>query len=101
MTKPAPDSLEQLKRDLEAGVIDQPTFADAAARNSARLSGSGAIAQGDDALSVGAQAAGIRGDNYGDVNTGKQISAAAGAQIVYAEKGATVVIGEAPVTMTA
>ncbi|MCL6512422.1 MAG: SUMF1/EgtB/PvdO family nonheme iron enzyme [Anaerolineae bacterium] len=67
----------------------------------AQLAGSGAIAQGPGALGVGAQGVGITGDNYGDVNTGKQLSAAEGAQIIYAEGGATVVIGDAPVVMTA
>lgn len=60
---------------------------------------SGAIAQGPDA-----QAAGERGvagrDIGGSVVTGDE-SIAAGGHVIFAEKGATVIIGEAPVTMTA
>ena len=69
--------LDQLKRALDLGAIDQDTFNAAIAGIGAQLSGSGAIAQGQDALSVGSHAAGIRGDNYGDINTGVLIQLAA------------------------
>lgn len=62
--------LEQLKRALEARLIDQDTFDTAAAGINAQLSGSGAIAQGQDALAVGARGVGITGNNYGNINTG-------------------------------
>ena len=61
----------------------------------------GAIAQGQDALAVSAGGIGIQGDSHGDINAGQQFSAQEGAQIIYAEQGATIVIGDAPVTMTA
>ena len=101
MTEAQLTRLDQLKRALELGAIDQDTFDAAMAGMSAQLSGSGAIAQGQDAVSVAAQGVAIGGDSSGDVNTGKQLTAAEGAQIVYAEKGATVVIGDAPIAMTA
>ncbi len=101
MTEPQLTSLDKLKHALELGVIDQDTFDTAAAAINAQLSGSGAIAQGQDALAVGAAGVGVGRDHYGDVNTGQQLTAGEGAQIVYAEKGATVVIGDAPIAMTA
>jgi len=93
--------LEQLRRALELGAIDQDTFDAAVAAISAQLSGSGAIAQGQGATAAAAQAAVVAGDSLGDIVTGTQLTAAEGAQIVYAERGATVVIGDAPVKMTA
>jgi hypothetical protein len=99
--EPPPTRFEQLKRALDAGVITQDTFDAAVGAMGAQLSGSGAIAQGQDAVAVGAEGVFIRGDNSGDVNTGKQLTAAEGAQVIYAEKGATVVIGDAPIAMTA
>ena len=39
--------------------------------------------------------------SYGDINAGRQLTAGEGAQVIYAEQGATVVIGDAPVEMTA
>jgi hypothetical protein len=101
MTESSQTSLDQLKRALGAGVIDQATFDAAAAGINVQLNGSGAIAHGHDALAVGAQGMAIEGNNFGNLNTGTQLTAAPGAQVVYAEKGATVVIGDAPVTMTA
>ncbi len=101
MVTEAPDtSLKQLKRALDAGLIDQATFDTAVAGISAQLAGAGAIAQGKNSLSAAMQGVGIDGDNPGSVNTGRQLAAEEGAQIIYAEQGATVVIGEAPVTMT-
>ena len=101
MTESSKTSLDQLKRALGAGVIDQATFDAAAAGINVQLSVSGAIAHGHDALAVGAQGMAIDGNNSGNLNTGTQLTAAPGAQVVYAEKGAMVVIGDAPVTMTA
>src|SRR5919198_3250239 len=77
MTEPQPTHLEQLKRALDAGVIDQDTFDAAVAAVSARLDGSGAIAQGQDALAVGAGGVGVRGDNEGVINLGVLIQQAA------------------------
>jgi len=42
--------LDQLKRALDAGLIDRDTFDTAAAAINAQLSGSGAIAQGQESL---------------------------------------------------
>ncbi|MGH8471214.1 MAG: hypothetical protein ACREVJ_01870, partial [Gammaproteobacteria bacterium] len=101
MTQAQPTRIEQLKRALNADLITQETFDAAIAALNTQLAGSGAIAQGQDAVAVGEQGVAIRGDSSGDVNTGQQLTAAEGAQIIYAEKGATVVIGDAPVAMTA
>ncbi|MGH8575425.1 MAG: hypothetical protein ACREXJ_00575, partial [Gammaproteobacteria bacterium] len=101
MTQAHLTRLQQLKRALDAGVITQDTFDAAVTAMSAQLSGSGAVAQRQDAVAVGAQGVVIRGENSGDVNTGKQLAAAEGAQVIYAEQGATVVIGDAPIAMTA
>ena len=101
MTGSQPSRLEQLKSARDAGLIDQDTYEAAVAAMSARLGGSGAVAQGQDALAVGAQGVGVGRDHHGDINTGQQLTASEGAQIVYAEQGATVVIGDAPVAMTA
>lgn len=70
MTQAPATSLDQLKRALEAGLIDQATFDAAAAALSAQVTGGGAIAQGQDALAVGAGGVGIGGDNNGIVNLG-------------------------------
>ena len=70
MTQAQLTRLEQLKRALEAGLIDQDTFDTAAAGINAQLTGSGAIAQGQDALAVGARGVGITGNHYGNINTG-------------------------------
>jgi len=70
MTQAQLTRLEQLQRALDAGLIDQGTFDTAAAAINAQLSGSGAIAQGQDALAVGAAGVGVGRDNYGDINTG-------------------------------
>ena len=94
-------SLDQLKRALDAGHIDQTTFDAAVAGINAQLKGSGALAQGQDALALGESAAYVGDNHSGDIITGKQLSAREGAQIIYAEEGATVVIGDAPVKMTA
>ncbi|MEW6289700.1 MAG: SUMF1/EgtB/PvdO family nonheme iron enzyme [Thermodesulfobacteriota bacterium] len=63
------------------------------------LAGSGAIAQGAGALAAGQRGVAIGGD-AASVQTGDG-NIAAGGHVVYAGQGATVVIGEAPVTMTA
>jgi formylglycine-generating enzyme required for sulfatase activity len=70
MTQEKLTPLEQLKRALDAGVIDQATFNAAAAALNAQLSGSGAIAQGQGASAVGARGVGVARDNYGPINTG-------------------------------
>jgi formylglycine-generating enzyme required for sulfatase activity/energy-coupling factor transporter ATP-binding protein EcfA2 len=93
--------LDQLKAALGAGLIDQDTFDAAVGAVSAQDAGDGAVAQGQDSLAVGAQGVGIGRDSYGNINTGRELTAAEGARVVYAEQGATVVIGEAPVSMTA
>lgn len=93
--------IEQLQRALDAGLIDRATFDTAAAAISPQLAGGGVIAQGQDVIAVGTQGAAIHGDNLGAINTGRQLAAAEGAQLIYAEKGATVVIGDAPVAITA
>ena len=77
MTDEARKRLDQLKRALELGAIDQDTFDVAAAAIGAQLSGGGAVAQRQDALAVGAHGVGIGRDNYGDVNTGILIQQAA------------------------
>jgi formylglycine-generating enzyme required for sulfatase activity/energy-coupling factor transporter ATP-binding protein EcfA2 len=105
MTEPPPNAipsaLEQLRHALASGTIDQATFdLLAPAAMGARLAGPGAIAQGPDATAIGAQGVDIGGDHQGDITTGRRIDAAAGT-VVYAEEGATIVIGEAPVAMTA
>jgi hypothetical protein len=68
MTKPSDSKLEQLKRALEQGTIDQDTFDAACAGVKAQLAGAGAIAQGQDARAVGAGGVAIEGDNYGAIN---------------------------------
>ena len=97
MPEPSPDRLDQLKNALDAGLIDRDTYAAAAAA----LAGNGALAQGPAAAAVGAGGVGIGGNSAGDINTGRQAIAAEGAQVIYAERGATVVIGDAPVEMPA
>ncbi|MFB1490059.1 MULTISPECIES: SUMF1/EgtB/PvdO family nonheme iron enzyme [unclassified Thiocapsa] len=69
-------------------------------QSSTQLTGDGAIAA-DSSTALGAGAVLIGGDNPGDINTGRSIHANEGARVVYAEQGATVVIGDAPVAMTA
>jgi energy-coupling factor transporter ATP-binding protein EcfA2 len=101
MTNGKHSPLDQLKAALDAGIIDQDTFDRSVAALGTQLSRSGAIAQGQDALAVGAQGVAVAGDQHGDINTGQQLTATEGAQIVYAEQGATIVIGDAPVAMTA
>ena len=96
-----PGSLEELARLFADGQIDRATFLAKAAAFHAALSGSGALAQGPGAMAVGPQGVAIDGDNRGDINTGRQLAAAEGSRIVYAEAGATIVIGDAPVVMTA
>ena len=70
MTDEQNKRLAQLKHALDLGAIDQDTYDMAVAALSAQLTGSGAIAQGQDALSVGAGGVGITGDHKGDINTG-------------------------------
>lgn len=65
-----PTSLDQLRRALDAGLIDQSTFDAAAAAIIAQLEGSGAIAHGPGAVAVGAAGASVGRDNYGPINTG-------------------------------
>jgi formylglycine-generating enzyme required for sulfatase activity/energy-coupling factor transporter ATP-binding protein EcfA2 len=101
MSRAQQERIEQLKRALELGAIDRETFDAAVAGLTAQLSGSGAVAQGNDVRAVGAQGVAIEGNSSGDINTAQRIDAAEGATVVYAEQGATVVIGDAPVKMTA
>jgi len=99
MTDEQRKRLDQLKNAFGAGLIDRDTYDTAVAALNAQVTSSGAIAQGGgDAF--GERAVKVDGDSS-NINTGKQLMAAEGAQIVYAEEGATVVIGDAPVTMTA
>lgn len=70
MTQAHLTRLDQLKRALDAGLIDQDTFDTAAAAINAQLSGGGAVAEGQGAAAVGAAGVGIARDNYGDINTG-------------------------------
>ncbi len=101
MAQTKSNSLEQLLSALKSGAIDQETYDAAASAIAAQLQGSGAVAQGSDSLAVGEGGVGIDGDNSGPINLGRQLTAEGDGQIVYAEKGATVIIGEAPVEMTA
>ena len=77
MTQAPGTSLDQLKRALDAGLIDQATFDAAAAAISARLAGSGAIAQGQGSLAVGAGGVAVQGNNVGMINLGVLIQQAA------------------------
>ncbi len=93
--------LEQLKRALDAGLIDQNTYNTAIAAQAAVVKGDGAVAQAPEAVAAGAAGVGVGGDSRGDINTGVQVSNAEGGQVVYAEAGATVVMGDTPVAMPA
>jgi energy-coupling factor transporter ATP-binding protein EcfA2 len=68
---------------------------------SAEFQGTGAIAQAPAALAGGEAGVGITGNSHGNINTGTHLQADPGAVVVYAEQGATVVIGDAPVDMPA
>lgn len=70
MTQAPSTRLEQLRRALEVGAIDQDTFDAAVAALSTQLAGSGAIAQGPGALAVSAAGVSIAGNSYGNINTG-------------------------------
>ena len=65
----------------------------------ASQSGDGATAQGDGADAAGKQAVIVRGDSSAPITTSPQLSAGEGAQIIYAEEGATIVIGDAQIPM--
>ena len=69
MTEP-PNRNEQLRRARAAGLIDQDTFDASVAALAAQLHGGGAIAQGPDALALGAGAVAVQGDNQGTINLG-------------------------------
>ena len=69
--------LAQLQHALAAGVIDQATFDAATAGINAQLTGSGAIAQGTDAIALGAGAVLVQGANHGAINLGVLIQQAA------------------------
>lgn len=60
----------KLKRALDEGHIDQDTYAAAVAGLNARLDGSGAIAQGPDALALGEKATYVAGHNNATINYG-------------------------------
>jgi hypothetical protein len=100
MTEQQPSRLEQLERALAAGNITQDTFDDIVAGMSAQVAGSRAVAQGEGASAVGEGGVRIAGGSRGNINTGREITASENAQIVYAEQGATVVIGDPPIEMT-
>lgn len=70
MTEQQPSRLEQLKRALAAGLIDQETFEAAVAGMSAQVAGSGAVAQGPGAAAAGAGGVVVQGDNEATVNLG-------------------------------
>ena len=70
MNKPKPTRLEQLQRALAAGLIDQDTFDAAVGAMDAQVVGSGAVAQGPDAVAAGAGGVAMRGDNEGIINLG-------------------------------
>ncbi|NCA69346.1 MAG: NACHT domain-containing protein [Sphingobacteriia bacterium] len=65
-----------------------------------QLTGDGATAA-DSSTALGAGAAMVDGNNSGDINTGRKVVVGESGQVVYAEQGATVVIGDAPIRMTA
>ncbi len=62
MTEQQLTRLEQLKRALDAGLIDQDTYDTAVAAMNAQVAGSGAIAQGPHAVAVGAGGTAVLGD---------------------------------------
>jgi formylglycine-generating enzyme required for sulfatase activity/energy-coupling factor transporter ATP-binding protein EcfA2 len=101
LTEPPPTPLDKLKRALDAGSIDQDTYQAAVAGIKAQAAPTAAIAQGQGATALGTRGVVVAGRSDGNINTGQQITAKEGAQIVYAEQGATVIIGDAPVAMTA
>lgn len=72
MNRTAADPLSQLKRARDLGAIDPPTYDFFASAAAAILTGSGAVAQGQEALAVGRAGVGVRGDNSGTINTGTQ-----------------------------
>ena len=92
--------LAQLRRAYEGGILDEDTYQAAVMALGevpsiqATLEGSGAIAQRG-GVAAGAGGVAVRGDVDGPVIAGDD------ATVVFAEQGATVVIGEAPVKMTA
>jgi formylglycine-generating enzyme required for sulfatase activity len=98
---PQTSHLDQLRRALESGLIDQASFDADFAGVHAQVSGDGAIAQGKDSLAVGAGGVAIGNDHSGDINTGRQLVAEEGAKILYVEQGATLVFSEAPMAMSA
>lgn len=99
--EPQSNAIEKLRLALEAGAIHQDTYDVAVTGIKAKVTAAGVVAQGQDATASGPRGVVVAGSSDGDINTGQQLSAAEGAQIVYAEQGATVVIGDAPVAMTA
>jgi len=70
MIEQPPPHLEQLRRALEAGAIDQGTYDAAVAAMNAQVEGGGTIAQGQDATAVGPGGVNVRGDNEGPINLG-------------------------------
>ena len=74
MTQPQPTHLEQLRRALTAGAIDQAAFDAFAGAMTAQNTAGGAIAQGPDAVAAGADGV-IAGDNHGAINTGRELTA--------------------------
>lgn len=101
MTQSSPTPIEALKALLDAGELPQVAYDAAVSAMQAQLTGNGAIAQGEDTVAVGQQGVAIEGANSGAINTGKQFTTSENAQLIYAEEGATIVIGDAPVKMTA
>ncbi|MCP4531359.1 MAG: hypothetical protein GY831_09030, partial [Delftia sp.] len=90
--------LEELRRAYESGILGEDTYRaakaalDAPASAQAEVSGSGAVAQQESVAATGG-GVGVGGDVGGDVNTG--------GTVIVAKDDATIVFGEAPVTMTA
>jgi formylglycine-generating enzyme required for sulfatase activity len=77
MTAEQQKKLDQLKNALDIGAIDQDTYDTAVAAMRATLTGSGGLAQGDQARAAGAGGVIVDGNVTGDINTGLIIQQAA------------------------
>lgn len=95
MTDEQAKRLAQLRRAFEDGTLDKDTYQAAVAA----LAGPAAAAHGERAQAAAGRSA-VAERIEGSVTTGDG-SLSAGGHVVFAEGGATVVIGEAPVKMTA
>ncbi len=74
--------IDKLLKALKDGVIDQSTFDTAMAAITGRLTGSGALAQGEGSMAIGSGGISVGGDNTGRINTGMQIIANGGGAFV-------------------